>query len=97
MVTAHDPDDPASPRVARHLPRLRAAPLPRPEAGDWSDWAAILADRSGPAGSEMNVPSAGGFGTVCAALLALPATGAPVWLFAPGPPDTAAFAPLPPP
>ena len=95
MVTAHDPDDLASARVARHLPRLRAAPLPCPGAGDWSGWAAILADRSGPAGSEINVPPAGGFGTVCAALLALPAAGAPVWLFAPGPPDTTAFAPLP--
>ncbi|MGH7210260.1 MAG: NRDE family protein, partial [Acetobacteraceae bacterium] len=73
------------------------APLPRPESGDWSGWAAILADRSGPAGSEINVPPAGGFGTVCAALLALPAAGAPIWLFAPGPPDTTAFAPLPPP
>ena len=33
MVTAHDPNDPDSPRVARHLPRFAAAPAPRP--GDW--------------------------------------------------------------
>ncbi len=94
MVTAHDPDDTASPRVARHLPRFRAAARPDPARGDWRAWAAVLADRSGPAGSELNVPPVGGFGTVCAALLGLPGTGAPVWLFAPGAPDRADFAPV---
>jgi uncharacterized protein with NRDE domain len=92
MVTAHDVDDPASPRVARHLPRFRAAAAP--EAGDWREWQAILADQSGPPGSELNVPPRGGFGTSCASLLALPADGAPEWLFAPGAPHTAAFSPV---
>ena len=31
MVTAHDPDDPDSPRVARHLARFQAAVPPTPD------------------------------------------------------------------
>lgn len=94
MVTAHDPDDLSSPRVARHLPRFRAAPRPDPDAGDWTGWHAILSDRSDPVGSAINVPPLGGFGTVCSSLLAIPQAGAPTWLFAPGPPDTAPFRPV---
>lgn len=89
MVTAHDPDDAESPRVARHLPRFRAAPAPSPE--DWEAWRHILADDSGPAGSEINVPPRGGFGTVCASFAALGAEGARRWLFAPGPPQRTGF------
>lgn len=94
MVTAHDPDDPLSPRVARHLPRFRAADPPQP--GNWESWRAILADRSGPAGTELNVPVRGDFGTVCASLIAIPADPRtpPEWLFAPGPPDRADFTPV---
>lgn len=94
MITAHDPDDPESPRVARHLPRFRAAPPPDPASGAWDSWTEILADRSGPPGSEINVPERAGFGTVCASLLAIPRAGAPIWLFAAGPPDRSAFAPV---
>ncbi|HTR16568.1 MAG TPA: NRDE family protein [Acetobacteraceae bacterium] len=93
MVTAHDPDDMTSPRVARHLPRFRAAAPPVPP--DWGAWRTILADRDGPAGSEINVPLLGGFGTVCASLIGLPRAGAPHVLFAPGPPDQASFRPVP--
>jgi hypothetical protein len=89
MVTAHDPDDPDSPRVARHLARFAAAAPPRP--GDWREWQAILADRSGPAGEQINVLPRGGFGTVCSSLLVLPAEGPPVWRFAAGPPHVAPF------
>lgn len=89
MVTAHDPDDPDSPRVARHLARFAAAAAPR--AGDWRAWQAILADRSGPPAEQINVVPRGGFGTVCSSLLALPAAGPPVWRFAAGPPQDAAF------
>jgi hypothetical protein len=92
MITAHDPDDPDSPRVARHLPRFAAARAPRP--GDWDAWKAILADRSGSAGEQMNVVPRGGFGTVCSSLLALPPDGAPLWLFAAGPPHEAPFLPV---
>ncbi len=89
MVTAHDPDDPDSPRVARHLARFRAAPEPVP--GDWRGWQDILADRSGPSGEQINVVPRGGFGTVCSSLLALPQAGPPVWLFAAGAPHEAPF------
>jgi uncharacterized protein with NRDE domain len=92
MVTAHDPDDPESPRVARHLPHFEAAQPPEP--GNWSAWQAILADRSGEAGEQINVIPRGGFGTVCSSLLTLPEEGAPIWLFAAGPPDQAEFRPL---
>jgi hypothetical protein len=89
MVTAHDPDDPDSPRVARHLGRFRAA-----EPGDWRSWQEILADRAGKAGEQINVVPRGGFGTVCSSLLALPRAGPPVWLFAAGPPHEAPFLPV---
>jgi uncharacterized protein with NRDE domain len=92
MVTAHDPDDLHSPRVARHLSRFQAATAP--ELDDWAAWRAILADRSGEAGEQLNVVPRGGFGTVCSSLLALPAAGAPIWLFASGPPHAAAFRPV---
>jgi uncharacterized protein with NRDE domain len=93
MVTAHDPDDPESPRVARHLSRFRAARAPEPV--DWAAWRAILADQSGAAGEQINVVPRGGFGTVCSSLLWLPAAGPPVWQFAAGPPDLAEFRPIP--
>ncbi len=92
MVTAHDLDDAASPRLARHLPRFRAAAAPEPE--DWGDWLGILADASGPVGTELNIPPRAGFGTVCAALLAIPEAGAPEWWFAAGRPDAVPFVPV---
>lgn len=92
MVTAHDPNDLDSPRIARHLPRFRAAPPP--DTDDWAAWRAILSDRAGGPGEQMNVAHRGGFGTICSALLALPRAGTPDWWFAPGPPDRADFAPV---
>ena len=93
MITAHDVDDPASPRVSRHLPRFRAAASP--ETDGWAAWLALLADRSGPPRTELNVPWRGGFGTVCASLLGLHGDGGHEFLFAPGPPDHAAFQAIP--
>lgn len=92
MVTAHDPNDPASPRVARHLPRFRQATPP--DEDDGAAWRALLADDAGPAGSELNVPARDGFGTVCSSLLAMGRDGAIRWLFAAGPPDAAPFRPV---
>jgi uncharacterized protein with NRDE domain len=89
MITAHDPNDMESPRVARHLARFRAAAAPEPH--NWEAWRAILADRSGRAGEQINVEPRGGFGTVCSSFLAIPAKGEAVWLFAAGPPDQAPF------
>jgi hypothetical protein len=96
MVTAHDPNDPASLRTRRHLPRFRAAPPPQPEQGDWSGWEALLADDSfeeSPA-EALCVPTLGGFGTVSAALVGLGADGGRVWRFAAGPPGRALFQPI---
>ncbi len=91
IVTAHDPNDPASPRARAYLPRFQAAPPPDPAAGDWRSWAELLADQSGPRGSAINVPAEGGFGTVCSSLAAVSVRGEAVWLFAAGPPDAALF------
>ncbi len=94
MVTAHDPDSRDSPRVNRHLPRFVAAPPPEPPER-WSGWTAILADRSGPPESQINIVPRAGFGTVCASLAALGRESEAVWLFAAGSPDRTAFAPVP--
>ncbi len=90
IVTAHDPDDPASIRGAAHLPLFQAAPAPDPERDDWTAWTALLSDASGGMAA-INVPARDGFGTVCSSLVGLPAEGPPVWLFAAGPPDQAPF------
>jgi uncharacterized protein with NRDE domain len=92
MVTAHDPDDPESKRVARHLHRFRTAIAP--ERDDWQAWREIVADNTGPAAEQINVTPRGGFGTVCSSLLALPASGRPIWLFAAGAPDRTPFLPV---
>ena len=92
MVTAHDPNDLDSPRTARHLPRLEAA-LP-PDTDDWAAWRAVLSDRAGGPGEQMNVAHRGGFGTVCSSLLAIPRAGPLAWWFAAGPPDRAEFVPV---
>jgi uncharacterized protein with NRDE domain len=71
MVTAHDANDTASPRVARHLPLFRKAPVPNPP--DWGAWPDLLADSRPPAEAAINVTSSAGFGTVSSALVALAA------------------------
>ena len=97
MLTSRDLDDPACPRMARQLPRLRAAPAPDPDTGDWDAWKALLAETE-PAGEALTIRGPGGFGTVSSSLIALPAAGrpgaAPAWLFAAGPPDRAPWLPV---
>ena len=93
IVTAHDPDDPASPRGAAHLPRFQAAAAPEPARDDWRAWTALLSSRDG-GDAAINVPDRDGFGTVCSSLVGLPAEGPPVWLFAAGPPDRSPFRPV---
>ncbi|HEX7391166.1 MAG TPA: NRDE family protein [Acidiphilium sp.] len=91
MVTDHDPNDPASPRIARYRRQFETAIRPDPANGDWTAWAALLADRTPPAETALNVgPRANGFGTVCSSLIAL-APGDRRFLFAPGPPGRAGF------
>lgn len=98
MLTAHDLDDSASPRIARYLPRFREAALPDPEGGDWMAWQELLSSREadkGEPGSSMTVAYDSGFETICSSLIALPAPAPeprdPVWLFAPGRPDRTAY------
>ncbi len=86
MITSGEPNERASARIARHLPRF--------EAADFADWPTLLADTSGPAESAMNILPHDGFGTVCSSVIALPRGGPPSWLFAAGPPDVAAFVPV---
>lgn len=92
MVTAHDPNDLDSPRTARHLARFQAGEPSGPD--DWDIWRDILADRRGQAVEQINVMPRGGFGTVCASFVSLPAAGRPIWLFALGPPHEAGFLPV---
>lgn len=82
MVTAHDPNDLASPRTVRHLPRFQATAAP--EADDWAAWAALLADDSMAVSvaDTLRVPPTDGFGTVSSSLLSLDATGRWRWRFA---------------
>jgi hypothetical protein len=97
MVTARPPNDLASPRTVRHLPRFRAAlPPDSPDSGppDWGTWPALLADSTGVKGEALNVPPLGGFGTVCSSLLALGREGRREWRFAAGPPDRTPFVAL---
>ncbi len=86
MITSGEPNDVAHPRIARHLPRFAAAAF--------EDWAALLADASGPWESALNIPEKDGFATVCSSLIALPRAGKPEWRFAAGRPDGAAFVAL---
>ncbi len=103
MLTSLDLNDPRSPRIKAYGPRFADAAAPDPEAGDWSAWQALLAGRvydtdAGPQGA-MAIDTGTGFGTVSSSLIGLPDRGReearPVWLFAPGPPDSAAYAPVP--
>jgi Transport and Golgi organisation 2 len=86
MITSRDPNDTTSERVARHLPRFRAASPP--DADDWSAWRAIISDRSGLTAEQINVVPRGGYGTVCSSLLGLAKEGPPVWHFTSSPDAT---------
>jgi uncharacterized protein with NRDE domain len=86
MITSGQPNQMSLPRIARHLPKFAAAAF--------EDWPNLLADGTDPWDSALNISARGGFGTVCASVMALPQGGAPDWRFAAGPPDVAAFTPV---
>jgi hypothetical protein len=92
MVTAHDPDDLTSARIARHLPRFRAAAAPEP--GSWDSWRELLGDTSADWLEQIDVTPHAGFGTVCSSLVGIPLEGEPALLFAAGPPHAAPFEPI---
>lgn len=89
MLTAFELDDPADSRIREFMPRFAAAAAPDPGAGDWQDWQELMARRANGADREsgltFDLPS--GYGTRSSALIALPRTGRPIFLFAPGAPD----------
>jgi hypothetical protein len=97
MITAHDLNDDASPRVRHYLPRFRNAPPPDPGRDDWAAWIALLAARERPDGdphAAMTVVTDGDYGTVSSCLIGISARGVPVMKFAAGRPDEAPFAPV---
>jgi uncharacterized protein with NRDE domain len=87
MLTSGEPNDTSLPRIARHLPQFTTA--------DFAQWGDLLADRSPPWESSLNIPERDGFGTVCSSLLRLSRSEDPQWWFAAGPPHMAPFAPVP--
>lgn len=102
MITSRELDDAASPRIRNFLERFRSAAEPDVAAGDWAAWQALLANRmhaveDGPA-EAMCVVTDRGYGTTSSSLIALPAIDKPeerpVWLFAPGRPGEAEYAPV---
>lgn len=102
MLTAHELNDPADPRIKSFLPRFREAARPDPETGDWRDWQTLLSSRvpegvrDREAGLAFQLES--GFGTRSSALIALPSmerSGVePIFLFAAGPPDQTPYSPV---
>lgn len=103
ILTAFELNDMGSDARIRHfLPRFQEATAPDPESGDWSGWQALLGT-SAPAGvldreAGLCFQLDNGFGTRSSALLALPAMSRsgvkPVFLFAEGPPSSAAYQPV---
>lgn len=92
MLTARDLDDPACPRIRTHLPGFRSAAQPAPERDEYSAWEALLAAAGGDPESAMSRrASSDGFGTVCSAILAVPATGPLRWRQTTGAPHASRF------
>ncbi len=99
MLTAFDLNDPASGRVAFHLPRFEAAAAPDIDAGDWSSWETLLASAEHGTDTDsrdaMRIVTDFGFGTLSSSLIALPSADfpdrKPVWRFASGAPGEADF------
>lgn len=101
MLASRELDDTSHPRIRRWLPRFRSSNPPVPERQDWGEWRALLAarlnsDREDPH-SAMNMEMPSGFATVSSSLIALPRSphrDRPIWLYADGAPDRAAFSPI---
>jgi hypothetical protein len=76
LIAAGDLDDPATRRLARALPRLRAAPVPDPDRGDWAAWEALLGCDEAPPDegpqAALRLRATSGFATVSSTLIALP-------------------------
>jgi hypothetical protein len=104
MFTAGERNDPAEPRIAAFLPQFEHVTPPDPTAGKWDTWAGLMSatDNSGTEHHAMTFKMASGFGTSSSSLVALPSMDAvhnrkikPIWLFAPGRPDSTPYQPIP--
>ena len=106
MITAHDLNDPASPRIGLYLDRFRKAdppsPGPTPDPAAWKAWTSLLSSRKSanpddPTGA-MTVVTEGEFGTVSSSLIALPQPSLggirTQWLFAAEAPGEVAYSPI---
>jgi uncharacterized protein with NRDE domain len=97
MITPEGCDVTTSPRYAAHFAAFRDAAAPEPARGDWTAWTELLrrADDDDPHRA-MTVAAGAELGTVCSALLALPAAphAAPVMRFANGPPTRVPYEPV---
>ena len=102
MLTSQEINDRRNARIGLYLPQFESAEVPDPESNDWTAWRHILSDNTsdpavGPS-SAMCIVSDCGFGTVSSTLLAFPAAGsdnpAGIYMFAPGRPDQADYAPV---
>jgi uncharacterized protein with NRDE domain len=102
MLTAGELNDDNDPRIRAFRPRFQSAPAPDPATEDYEAWRQLLAARA-PAGAKdreagLTFQLANGFGTRSSAIVALPAMSRagvePMFLFAAGPPDKAAFHPV---
>ncbi len=103
MLTAHDMNDSASPRIAHYRPRFaESAPADPRHQQDWAAWERLLASRErgdpNDPRSAMNLTGEPGFATVSSTVLALPSVEqlgtAPIWRFAVGPLDDGSFEPV---
>jgi len=98
IITAHDLNSTESRRIRGFLPRFRGAKAPDPAAGEWASWIELLSSREGEPGTHeegaMLLAREDGYGTLSSSLVALPAWGKPVWMFAEGPPDATPFKPV---
>ncbi len=96
MLTGRELDDPACPRIRRHLPLFRTAAPPEPEAPACSDWRLLLAAHVAAGDDPRHGMCLHGedFGTLSASLLLVDRDGRALWHFAAGPPCRTAFRPV---
>ncbi len=101
MLAADDINDPASNRIAYHLPVFRSASEPDPDRQAWDSWRDILGSTDCPDEDPLSAmtikPKGRNYGTVSSSLIALPARDTKKdvrWMFAAGPPDRTPFLPV---
>jgi uncharacterized protein with NRDE domain len=101
MLASRELNDLSHPRINHWLPHFLNADTPEPEQQQWESWRLLLAARAKPDSPDghdaMNMDLPMGFGTVSSSLIALPDSSEcarPIWLYADGAPDQAAFNPV---